>query len=371
MSAPHGWSTAVVSVVACVVGLTAPSVATAAIAQLDANPSAPRLTVTASGGETNRVLVVATPGGYRVIDLGAALTSGSGCVAVSASEVFCGLTVSLSRVNPRIEVLAGDLDDFVSVSAVGSRVAIEGGDGEDELEVLGDCSFADEDFCPSALRGGPGDDTLTAAATSADLDGGPGADTFRAGRNTFARVDYSTRVNPIAVDPDGVADDGEAGEGDNVSPAVAFVLGGSGNDQITGIAAFGRGGNDTLTAGPNRSFFDGGPGDDVLIGGPRRDFLRGGPGDDELAGAGGGDSLSGNPGMDTIRGDSGSDLLQGGREDDLLVGGPGRDVMDGDAGDDTLRARDGFRDFLVGDRGRDRARVDRALDRIRSIEVLL
>jgi hypothetical protein len=37
-------------------------------------------------------------------------------------------------------------------------------------------------------------------------------------------------------------------------------------------------------------------------------------------------------------------------------------------GDDTLRTRDGFRDTLFGNRGFDRAHIDRGLDIVRSVE---
>jgi hypothetical protein len=43
----------------------------------------------------------------------------------------------------------------------------------------------------------------------------------------------------------------------------------------------------------------------------------------------------------------------------VLLGGPGRD---------TIYARDGTRDVVEGGPGSDRARVDRGLDRLRSVE---
>ena len=54
--------------------------------------------------------------------------------------------------------------------------------------------------------------------------------------------------------------------------------------------------------------------------------------------------------------------------DDLLVGTPRRDVICGEAGNDVVHARDGVRDVVEGGPGRDSARVDRRLDRVRSIE---
>jgi Tol biopolymer transport system component len=54
--------------------------------------------------------------------------------------------------------------------------------------------------------------------------------------------------------------------------------------------------------------------------------------------------------------------------DDLLVGTPRRDVICGGSGNDVIQARDGARDVVDGGPGRDSARVDRRLDRVRSIE---
>jgi Ca2+-binding RTX toxin-like protein len=54
-----------------------------------------------------------------------------------------------------------------------------------------------------------------------------------------------------------------------------------------------------------------------------------------------------------------------------VTGGAGSYVLDGGAGADLLNARDGRRDVVVGGPGRDRARVDRRLDRVVGVEVLL
>jgi hypothetical protein len=95
--------------------------------------------------------------------------------------------------------------------------------------------------------------------------------------------------------------------------------------------------------------------------------------------------VHGGPGADHLyAGDAGSRLI-GGRGDDMLFGGPGRDMISGGGGKDTIRgglrsdelrggaradtfyARDGYRDRVFGGKGRDSARVDRLLDRVRSI----
>jgi Ca2+-binding RTX toxin-like protein len=360
------YSTAIgVLIAACLVALAVPLLARAGTAQIvDPDPGGPHLTFTAGSGETNHLLLLLGFGGYRVVDLGAAITPGPGCTAVTSSEVFCAFTLVVEE-TPKVDVFLGDLNDFASISPTfSSEATVDGEDGADELEISGGC--AAEVVCKNLLRGGPGDDTLSAVSAFALLDGGAGGDTME---GSDAQVDYRARVNPVIVVGNGAADDGEAGEGDNVSPNVFLVLGGSAGDTFTDVDAAGRGGNDTFISTGARGVFGlGGSGDDVLIGGARADSCFGGRGEDDLNGGGGSDDFDGGRGADTIRGGRGRDFLFGGRGDDLLIGGDGREFeISGGGGDDTLRARDGLRERVRGGPGSDRARVD-SIDAVRSIE---
>jgi serralysin len=108
------------------------------------------------------------------------------------------------------------------------------------------------------------------------VDGGEGADTFVAeatvdGADRFVGgpagpvdgpdlVSYAARTVPVSVDLNGVADDGQAGEGDLVDAAsVEQVLGGSGNDVVQATfttlqySLTGGPGNDRLTGGSRSS----------------------------------------------------------------------------------------------------------------------
>ena len=71
----------------------------------------------------------------------------------------------------------------------------------------------------------------------------------------------------MTITLDGVADDGEAGEGDNVGPAES-ATGGAGNDRIVGNDLggylFGGPGNDTITAGKAEDRVEGNEGDDTI-----------------------------------------------------------------------------------------------------------
>ncbi len=314
--------------------------------------SAGTLDYSAASGEENRIFIFhPRTGGYRIFEMSAAMTAGSGCTSVSANEAFCPTELSID-----LHVDAGDMNDFIEVDAVFYREAIlEGGEGSDELQ------------------GGGGVLNI--------LDGGPGSDTFRPGpfggplQNV---VDYSSRTNPVSVTlGDGLANDGEAGEQDMIENGFGRVWGGSGNDTISahavGFGFFdlsGRGGDDTLSV-DNDSSLSGGRGDDTLVsntspnegvdlfGGRGNDLLRGGKGFDDLVGGDGNDRLRCGEGT-WAWGGPGADAIHGGPDVDRMRGGPGPDV---------LFARHGGRDLVSGDDGHDRARVDH-LDRLRSIEEL-
>ena len=87
-------------------------------------------------------------------------------------------------------------------------------------------------------------------------------------------VSYSERFAPVIASLDGVANDGQSGEQDNILNAENLI-GGVGNDTLTGNAA--------------RNVIRGGTGDDLL---------RGGAGDDTLSGDGGTDVADGGAGTD-------------------------------------------------------------------------
>jgi Ca2+-binding RTX toxin-like protein len=86
---------------------------------------------------------------------------------------------------------------------------------------------------------------------------------------------------------DGKANDGEAGEGDNVANDVEAVYGGQGNDTLTGGSRAdtidGEGGNDTITGGGSADFLYGGPGNDTINARDgKADTIDCGPGSDRV-----------------------------------------------------------------------------------------
>lgn len=266
--------------------------------------------------------------------------------------------------------------------------------------------------------GGAGSDTLRGPATPPTsilggarnfLPGEAGGDTLVGGPGPADIAYYRERTAGVAVSIDEVADDGEAGEADNVLSAVERITTGAGDDTITGNAA-----DSILIAGAGNDTISGGAGDDGIDAEAGTDTLAGGEGDDDLypgfAVAGrpdGADTITGGPGVDyaatyaegrapdyapldvTIRlndaaddglaseGDNyhsdiedvtslrgGNDTLTGTGAINVLSTAGGADSLSGEAGndiffsgdgDDTIDARDGFADRVDCGRGVDTA----------------
>jgi|SRR3954470_9696472 Ca2+-binding RTX toxin-like protein len=171
---------------------------------------------------------------------------------------------------------------------------------------LGDGNDRGHIEAPSANQtggfdGGAGNDVLIGGTENDGFTGGEGADDIHGGGGAMDDVDYWVYQDPgpgVHVTLDDVADDGHAGEGDNVHTDVEWV---------------------------NGTF----QGDDTLVGDAANNVLNGYGGNDTLLGGAGDDSLSGDVG------------------NDVLDGGAGKDSLSGYTGDDVLRARDGAADARI------------------------
>jgi Ca2+-binding RTX toxin-like protein len=332
----------------------------------------------ASPGETNHLLIAEGIGAYQIIDTGATIAAGSACMSVASNEAACP-----AARGSVLTVALGDLSDFASLS-IEQRLHLDAETGNDVITANAAAFFGRIDAGPGndtisargvVLLGGDGNDALTGAG-EAVLIGGPGADVLAADQNPSASVEVSYRDKTAAVtaDDDSIADDGEAGEGDNVQIGIDSIVGGHGNDTLVsfGASLWGRQGNDRLVAGVGSQpmHFLGGDGDDVLRGGGSDDALEGRDGNDVIDSGAGDDFLIGGPGADHLAAGPGRDVVAGKRGDDVITGGSGSDDVFAGAGKDTLRMRDRRRDFVFGGPGRDRARVDRGLDRVELVENL-
>jgi Ca2+-binding RTX toxin-like protein len=182
-------------------------------------------------------------------------------------------------------------------------------------------------------------------ASDETIEGGPGEDT----------VDYGGRVPGVAVDTDGVPDDGAidpitiggqtVAEHDNVQPDVEHVIAGAGNDRLMAAWMSGGGGDDVLMDRAGAQRFSGGAGDDTATYADRNQAITADPdgivGDDGAAGEGDTidtdvENLHGGAGEDQLRAGGSGALLVGAAGDDLLQGGPGDDTLDGGQGDDLM-----------------------------------
>ena len=179
-------------------------------------------------------------------EAGDTLSAPGVCTRRSASSVSCpqGSSTAIA-----VDLRGGDdaltvtLPDTPALSVVAS-----GGAGNDVL----DASAA----AAGALRGDAGDDRLLAGRGAFDVTGGTGDDELTGGpagsRTRFLAdaapdgadrllggpgadsADYSARSAAVRLTADGVADDGAAGEGDDIAPAVETLVGGAGPDVLAG-----------------------------------------------------------------------------------------------------------------------------------------
>ncbi|HEY0027074.1 MAG TPA: M10 family metallopeptidase C-terminal domain-containing protein [Allosphingosinicella sp.] len=117
---------------------------------------------------------------------------------------------------------------------------------------------------------------------------------------------------------------------------VVLILGGSGNDTLTGTAGADMIDGNNSPSAPNAA---------------DTDTLNGGAGDDQLFGRGGTDTLNGGDGVDMLDGGEGNDMLNGGEGIDTLLGGNGNDTLAGDAGDDVMTGGAGDDTYIVADVG--------------------
>jgi Ca2+-binding RTX toxin-like protein len=273
-----------------------------------------------------------------------------GCAQVDPTHVSCsGLT--------SVNVSGGDRNDTIRVTAP-LPATVSGGDGDDRLEggPRGD-----------ALDGGAGNDTFVPGIGADRIVGSAGSDL----------ADYGARTKPLTLSLDGQPNDGEALERDNIGTDVESLIGGSGNDRLTGSGVangiWAQAGNDTVDGGGGGDWVNGGAGIDTADYSSRTKAVSlslDGQWNDGEAGEGDGigadfERLVGGSGADTLRGGANADTLEGGSGNDSLDGLGGRDVVRGGPATDTVQSRDLLIDDVGCGSGRDQV-VGDLLDQILS-----
>ncbi len=239
-------------------------------------------------------------------------------------------------VTAEVELRGGVGND--TLTAGGGLALLFGGDGNDTLTAG---SFA------ATLEGGAGDDTLNGGVQSDVLKGGDGNDTLRGGGGD----------DLLSGGDDNDHLDGQAGN-DQLDGGIGndTLLGGDDNDTLQGGRGHdtldGQAGHDTLVGGDGNDTLQGGIGDDLLQGDDGDDWLYGGADNDTLEGGSGEDSLFGDAGIDVLFAGIGADFLDGGADNDTLHGGTGADELRGGAGVDHLFGDEGP-DALFGEDGDD------------------
>jgi hypothetical protein len=259
---------------------------------------------TAAPGEVNNLSITFGGGQYTLRDSGTStLTVAPGC-SPGPHEVHCPYGAFQS-----ISVDLGDQSDIAnSTNLLVTPVIVHGGTGNDTISTGGAADYLD---------GGPGNDTLDAGFGDDTLDGGVGADVLK-GNGGFDTVTYADRVAPISLTIDGQANDGEAGEGDNVGTDVEGIVGGSAGDTLTGSDAA-----NVLSGGAGNDTIGGLGGDDTIDGGAGADHLDGGAGADSVkARDGEADTVACGSEVDSVQAD-GADSVAGDCENVDASGGPG------------------------------------------------
>jgi len=280
--------------------LSAPALA--GVAARDAN--AITYTADPAAGAGERVDVGIENGLAFVFSERGVTSSSPGCSETDPIRVDC-------TISPAFIVNFLGFDDSLSGSQVTGAPTLEahGRGGDDSLEGTqnADRLFGDEgsDRLVGAggndvLDGGPGDDSFDDGPGDDLVSGGPNSDGFVVGvgrdeifgGDGIDTADFSARTGALTITLDDRADDGEAGEGDNVHADVESATGGSGNDRIV--------------AGPNSAYLYGGAGNDSIAGGPGEQRIEGNEGDDTIDSRDGGfDSIDCGPGNDVVFADAG------------------------------------------------------------------
>lgn len=268
------------------------------------------------GSGNNRLIMTATG-----IDVGDDLdeditTAGTYALVIDGeggNDIIDASAYTGTPAGGRTTFYGGPGNDRITGTELSNR--IYGEEGDDTLYGLGGLD---------RLYGGPGNDTMFGGAGNdefwADATA-DGADVMRGGLGDDD-ANYSLRSAPLTVTlGNGLADDGEAGEGDSIELDVEDAIAGSS--------------------------------DDVIVGSSRKNWLRGEGGNDEIYGDGGADRLMGGAGNDSMYGDGANDTMWGGDGDDVLSGGDGADVLYAEEGNDIIFNADSYADDVQCGAGTD------------------
>lgn len=244
-----------------------------------------RVQFTAAKGHANRI-VVTRSGSAFVLDDVVAIRGTAGCVRVGSdkTKVRCAAKNRLVSVildlGDRNDTATNKSNFAMDVRGGAGNDVLNGGDGGDSLDGGAGNDRLSGRGGADGLVDGPGNDWLDGSAGDDSLNTAQGADTLIGGAGNADLVYYGSRTRPLVVDLDGAKrDDGEKGEADTVGTDVEIVIGGSGNDVLTGNSRANK-----LTGGRGNDVIRGGGGSDFIVGNNGNDKIYGGAGNDHLIG---------------------------------------------------------------------------------------
>ena len=175
----------------------------------------------AAPGEANRLTMSQSADGlsWSFHDAGAVMVPGANCAAAPDAT---GSRARSRRAHAQLQRVRDDagrprrLRRAPPRSRRRARDEIDMGSGDDALTLHAGSGLASL---------GPGRDTATAdAGSSRSVDGGTGSDATGAFGTAEVEASYGSAPGPVSVSLDGQANDGTAGEGDDVGAGVARIF---------------------------------------------------------------------------------------------------------------------------------------------------
>jgi Ca2+-binding RTX toxin-like protein len=291
-----------ITVVLTAAGLIGAAPAAAQAATLVNN--AGLLTYTAAPGHVNDVTFTETPPGSGTVTVTRNAPpdddpiTAVGCTDVTPAGATAATVFTCTAVTA-ITANAADQNDSLAAAGTAIPVTFSGGAGDDVLTGAGGADTIDGGAGADDVSGGDGNDVLDGGADddvvsggagtdivgggSEDdvLDGGLGPDTIRGGTGIDLVSYFSATAETISVTLDDLANDGVAGEGDNVASDVDDVIVSSAGPPATpgGAAAPG---NVTVTGTATSNSLQVLGGNSLIVGGRGNDLLAGGPNNDTI-----------------------------------------------------------------------------------------
>lgn len=247
----------------------------------------------------------------------------------TAAQIAAASTIIVTRNGTDAASIVAELANI-------EEIVINGQGGGDTFIPIGDFAPTSLSYSTITLEGGDGDDTIDITALASEhrvvfrssggedrVIGSPRPQDELPGTVSAVPEQGEEHGDDDHQDDPGAEDDEEDEGEEDATSADRTRMGGATDDALAG-----------------------GAGADVLLGRGGDDWLDGGAGDDMLGGGEGADDLFGGVGRDMIHGDAGDDRLFGGAGDDLIAGGAGQDIAIGGAGDDHFLAAAGDGDDI-------------------------